>query len=405
MGILSSFKRLMDSALRSLGGSAEGIVKRFSGKRGSPLADRLLSDAVRFAELPSPTEREERRAAFALERLGEYSFQGTVDDDGNILVRISSGGTVDHRPILLFADLGTTRWNPLGSLARVDPDIARGAGLADSLGAAALLSIAEGVCDGSIRPGRDIVLLFAARSLDDPRSGVFARVCDDATLRPAAAIGLSGLGLGSLGGKPLGTYRISVQARIGEPTAGDGAQTAPRNAVSVMTAVAQRIGGIRWDAEGKTACRVRRIEAGTGFGRFPAEGVADIELESGDAAVLDMAMKAVTATAQTIGVEAGAQLTVSVVGHVPVGDPTVGAPLRALAKEAMKTLKIKPYELPGADSASFLSARGVPAIALGIALGKEGLETDDVVIASLESGRRLLAELVERVNSVEWDTA
>lgn len=402
MGFLARLKTAALKGVRGLWTKISTARPRFSRRPSSPLADRLLTDTLRLAELPSPTEKEEKRAEFILERLASLGIPGDVDEDGNITATIPVEGTGDARPLLLFADLGTTRWSPLGSLSRLDPEKAIGAGISDSLGAAALLSIAEGVHSGSIKPGGSLLLLFAARSLHDPRSEIFKRLVEHSALRPAAAIGARGIGLGALSQKPLGTYRLSVMVRTLDPTeaAVHPSETAKgvhsQSAVSAAVLVAQRLGGVKWDSEGATSCHVRRIVAGTGFGRFPTEGVVDIEIESADAKVLEMAMKAATATAETVGKELSANLMVSIVGYVPVGEPSISASLISSAKEAMRELKIKQTDDPGADLAAFLSALGVPAVSLGIAYGHVGIELDEIDVTSIESGRRLLVAMTER---------
>jgi hypothetical protein len=400
MGFLDSVRKTASAMVRFVAGRNSSLAKAFR-RPPAPLADRLLADAVLLSELPSPTEREERRAAFVIERLTALGLLAEADEAGNVFARIPAGSPPDARVLLLFADLGTTRWNPLGSLSRVDLDTASGAGLSDALGAAALLSIAEAASDGSLKRSRDLLLLFAARSLDDPRSDVFARLSEKTRDRPIAAIGLRGFSLGSVPGRPVGTYRVSVHVRTASDSGTElrSAQGEPPSAVDAAVAVARRLSGVKWDAEGATVCKIRRIEAGTGFGRAPTEGVVDIELESADAAVLDLAKKAAIATAETAGRESGAATQVAIIGHIPVGDPRVSAALASLVKDLMKEQKIKVKGEMGADPAAFLSVRGIPAVSIGIALGREGLDADEIEIASIETGRRLVAALTERASA------
>lgn len=399
MGFLESMRKTADAFARLLVGRNSRLARVFR-RPAAPLADRLLADAVLICELPSPTEREERRASFIIERLTALGLLAEADEDGNVFARIPAESPPDARALLFFADLGSSRWHPLGSLSRVDLDTASGAGLSDSLGAAALLSLAEAAVDGSLKRSRDLLLLFASRALDDPRSDVFARLSEKTRDRPIAAIGLHGFSLGSVPGRPLGTYRVSVHVRTaGEQGAEGTALGSSPSAVDAAVAVARRLSGVKWDAEGATVCRIRRIEAGTGFGRMPTDGVVDIELESADAAVLDLAKKAAIATAETAGRESGANTEVSIIGHIPVGDPKVSAALSSLVKDLMKELKIKTKGETGTDPAAFLSVRGIPAVSLGIALGQEGLDTDEIEIASIETGRRLVAALAERASA------
>ena len=130
-------KNLMIRGLRFLTGKTERL---FPHPRGpvNPLADRLLADALRLAELPSPVPGEEPRSLFVLDRLKRCGFVPAVTKSGNIIVRLHTEGAHEE-PVLLFTDLGSMRWHPTERLARLDAETAAGAGLGDSLGPAALI--------------------------------------------------------------------------------------------------------------------------------------------------------------------------------------------------------------------------------------------------------------------------
>lgn len=371
---------------------ARGLSRRGKGLPAGLGIDGLLNDAVRLAELPSPTDKEERRAAFVLSRLAALACPASVDGEGNITARIPSEAPTDQRPLLLFADMGTSRWHPQDSLVRVDPETARGAGLSDSVGAAALLFVAERAMAGELLSRRNLLFLFAARALDDPGPEVFARLASSPRERPSAAIGVRGLFLGDLNVQASGSYRLSVRISLPET---EGSGRGP-SAVAVAAAIVQRLEGVRWDPGWTTACRVRRVSAGRGFGRFPVEGTVDLEIESTESELLELTMKAVTATVATIGEELKAELAISVEGHVPVGDPAIAAPLQELVRRCAKELRVRLRERSGPDPAANLTVRGIPAVSVGLALGREGLDADELRIDSLGVGARLLGALVER---------
>jgi len=401
--MFTKFRAMLVSAVRSVRSNAVSMLG-FLKQARSPLAERLLADALRLAEIPSPTQNEERRAAFIVERLASLGISAQVDEEGNVLARIQGQQPRDGRPLLLFTDLGSARYHPLESLSRLDVDMAYGAGLGDALGAAAMLSLAESLLSGAAQCRRELLLLFAARALDDPKGGIFARLADSAADRPLAALGLRGFFLGSVVSRLQGTYRIEVKLRTDEDARDEtdeggsvkGGAPEPASAVDAAVLVARKLSGVVWDADKQTLCRIRRIEAGTGFGRHPVEGIIDIELESSNGAVLELAMKAAIATAESTGREAKARTEVSVVGYVPVGDAVVSKELTQLTMRTMKELRVKVKESAGSDPAAFLSTLGIPAISVGVALGREGLKTDQVVLDSLERGRKLVSLLVQR---------
>ena len=209
MNRLARFINKIISKLNRLSGKAATALDRVRGA-SSPLADRLLADALRLAEIPSPTHQEEQRAAFILERLANLGISPQMDGRGNILVRIPAAEPLDDSALLLFSDMGSNHWHPLTSLTRLDPQYARGTGLADVLGCAALLSVAEALKEQRLRAGREVTLLFAARSLDDPGGDAFFSISDAPAHFPCAAIGIRGLTLGSVVTNTQGIYRIRI---------------------------------------------------------------------------------------------------------------------------------------------------------------------------------------------------
>jgi hypothetical protein len=401
-------KQLQKDLIRGVNALSGKAALVFHGpkKPASPLADRLLADALRLAEIPSPTSKEEQRAAFVLERLHTLGLVPQVDEEGNVLARIHAPVVVDEPPLLLFTDLGTTRWHPLESLARLDPGQACGAGLGDVLGTAALLSAAESLCTGLCTSGRDILLLFAARTFDDPETNVF-RSFTGPMHRPFAAIGVRAFMLGSVVIHTQGIYRIDIafsldrKEEAGEadrkkaPDPPDSPEDS-RLVVNALLSTARKLSGIHWDANNTTQAYIRRVEAAARFGRTPSEGVLELELESSDPTLLDMAMNAVKATAESAG-GGGLKVTVNVSSFIPVGDPAVSADLARLVQGIMKEQRIKTAVESGCDPSAFLSNQGIPALSLGIVQGQEGRVKDTIEIASIEKGRFLLEKIIERI--------
>ncbi|MDR2630349.1 MAG: hypothetical protein LBC60_05455 [Spirochaetaceae bacterium] len=364
----------------------------------SPLADRLLADALRLAEIPSPTRQEEQRVAFVLERLNSLGFVPRIDENGNVLVRIHSAELVDEPPLLLFTDLGSSRWHPLESLSRLDAAHAAGAGLGDVLGAAALLSVAETIAGGRNICCRDLLLLFAARSFDDPKTDVFYSVTEIPLNRPCAAIGIRGFTLGSIRAHTQGTYRITISFSLDtkkereSPESPDGANIV----VEALLSIVQKLSRITAD-HSAVHFYTRRLEAGTGFGRTPSEGLLEIELESSDASRLDEIRNQVTAAAESAGEGKLLKTTVTVTSFIPVGDPAINADLLREVREIMKELRIKINEENGSDPSAFLSHQGIPALSLGMVNGQEGLLKDNIEIGSIEKGRLLLERIITQV--------
>jgi hypothetical protein len=404
--------------INKLSGKAATALDRVRGA-SSPLADRLLADALRLAEIPSPTHQEEQRAAFILERLTNLGISPQMDEHGNILVRIPAAEPRDNSALLLFSDMGSNHWHPLNSLTRLDPQYARGTGLADVLGCATLLSVAESIRENRLQVERDVTLLFAARSLDDPEGNAFFSISDKPAHFPYAAIGIRGLTLGSVVTNTQGIYRIRItmgreqnekETDREEPEGPEGPDMLMKpeianRVVDTLMSTARKLSGITWDSKGTTHFFIRRIEAGTGFGRAPQEGVLEIELESSDGAQLEMAMNTIKATAENTAKfsvenpkpDPAIKTDVRISSYIPVGEQNNNLELLKIIRELMKDLHIRLREENGADPSAILSNRGIPSFSIGIAKGWEGLNSDTIEIASIEKGRQLIEALVARI--------
>jgi hypothetical protein len=379
-----SIKKLLTRGINVVSGKAAQIFHR-PHKSTAPLADRLLVDAIRIAELPSPAPGEEPRAAFVLERLNQFGLVPKVTAPGNIMARLHAEEAKDESPILLFTKLSSERWHPTECLSRLDEENAVGAGLSDSLGPAALLSMAENYASGVFKPGRDMLLLFTSRSPADLEND-FSAILRDPVNRPFAAIGVRGFSLDRII-HSTGSYclRITLSTETNE---------ASNRLTLTLIDIARSVLGITWDGEGKTRLFIRGIEAETVYGLTPSEGILEIEIESIEGALLELAMNAVKATAEKISEAARLKCETLLLSYIPPGNPEKSGVLFEKVQTIARDLRLKVHEENGADSASFFTAEGIPSLSLGIALGKEGARTDTIRIDSLEKGRRLLERLI-----------
>ncbi|MDR3138690.1 MAG: hypothetical protein LBT95_03340 [Treponema sp.] len=407
--VFSKIKKLGFRLYNSLAGKAARVFHR-PRKVKAPLADMLLADALRLAEIPSPTPGEEQRAVFVLERLKTLGLIFNTDDEGNILVRLHSPQAADERPLLLFAPLGSGRWHPLESLSRLDAQNALGAGLADTLGSAALLSLAETFVAGKLKNCRDLLLLFAVRSLDDPENRVFPSLLENSRYYPFAALGVQGLSLGRVITHARGSYRILISVSqndteedkkktilpAGKAPPDEPAEPSNRVTDFLITA-ARELLNLPWEGEGKTDLYIRCLEAETLFGRTPLEGRLEIELDFSAGSSPEKLFQTLNTVVETLARGTDLKIKIRITSFIPAGDIGINAPLTALLKTVMKEQRIKIKEEGGPDPSAFFAGPGIPALSLGIALGREGGSRDLIEIASVEKGRLLLENLAFRL--------
>lgn len=387
-------------------------LRIFPSLSKSPLSfgDRILADALMLAEIPSPSRREELRAQFVLDRLDLLSVDKSIDKEGNIFVRLYSseqaGFLSEKGPLLFFTDLGTNRWHSVNSLSQLDAVNAKGAGLADVLGTAALLFIIEGIHSGRIVNHTDIMFLFSAHAFDDPKTDSFDLILNHDTPRPYAAFGVQGFSLGSIINRPQGNYQLEI--KIVSPSQNDDNEEAPKKknvsgppsdnqVIDVILSIAKSLSDLDLGYDNATHCYIRQIEGGTGFGSISSEGRIDVEIDSDDAVSLDNALKSVEAALEAVREETECSIEMKTLSHIPAGISLVSEKLIKNIISIMKDIHIKVKEKNGADPASFLLNNGIPSLSLGLAKGRVGLDYDIVDIASVEKGRQLLEDIIGKL--------
>jgi hypothetical protein len=79
---------------------------------------------------------------------------------------------------------------------------------------------------------------------------------------------------------------------------------------------------------------------------------------------------------------------------IPPGNPEKSRELFEIVRKLTKDQHIKITEENGADPASFFTGVDIPALSLGIALGREGTDRDIINLDSVEKGRTVLERLI-----------
>lgn len=354
-----------------------------------PYVSRILSDAILFNEIPSPTEKETLRNDFILRRLTEFGYPTSECDElGNVTTIVPAKESTDEH-VLLFVGTRCDEFSPLESMARLETDHLHGTGIVESsIPVASLLVLAEYLAHNEIQYDRNVLLLFTAHDPGELDSPPLEGFLNRWRRNISYAAFLRGLDLGSIGDRPLGTCKLSVKLRT--PEHGLMAGPSAPSAISSLAGVAARLGGIRWDAQNNTFLNIARIEAGLGFGWLASEGSMDIEAFSPDTAALDVARNAIIATINGVAAETGATVDVSLKSYLPPGNHELNAELGAMVRGVHEKLRItsRPDVIP--TTAAILSSQGVPSVTLGLAAGRKSAAEDYVQISSLEQGFRQL---------------
>jgi acetylornithine deacetylase/succinyl-diaminopimelate desuccinylase-like protein len=360
-----------------------------------PHAQRIISDAVLFNEIPSPTEKEGERVQFILSRLGEFGIaEVTNDAEGNVSA-LFPGSKPTNKFALIFADIENDSYSPLDSSARLSAGRASGSGLADnSVGVATLLVLAEYLQQSGARHDMNIVLLFTCLTSPREEFAGLKRFLASWSGEISFALYVTGIQQGNIETNPLGHYKMTVAAHTQEHEVMENSSQA--SAVWVLSNIAFRLGTIKWDSKNNTTLNIARIVGGVGFGFFPSEGFMELEIYSADTGALDMTKNTVTETIEKIAAETGTAVEITLNSFIPVGNPRINAFLTEILKQVNTELRIKSNFVSVPDKTAILNSFGIPATSIGITRGKKALGEEYVEIAPMETGFRQLLLLLEK---------
>lgn len=373
---------------------ARGLLPRPGGPGVGSAVSRILSDAIQLNETAGAADRAARRTDFIVGKLTEFGYTDPrIDEQGTISVSIATREPAGQA-VLLFADAGFPAEAGADCLVALEGDTARGRGLAEnSVGAAALLALAERLAAEPAGRDRDLILAFTAVTSDTGDTEALRALLQAWAGRLGAAINVRSLTLGRLAERPMGACRLRVRAR----TQGRDVETArgAASAISALAAIAARLGSIRWDSADTTFLHIARLEAGTGFGWHAADGIMEIEIFSTDAGALEVARNAVQATIEKTSEENAAVAEIEVAATHPVAAPEISADLNEILRRVYARLRIRPTTVWIPDQAALVNSHGVPAVSIGITTGKKSLTEESVDIPVIETGFRQLLALLD----------
>jgi acetylornithine deacetylase/succinyl-diaminopimelate desuccinylase-like protein len=389
MKVKIDFKNLFSRIKGSFKGKPSSLASLKQAGRYSPIVTRILSDAMLFNEIPSPTEKEELRIEFILRKFSEFGiYEPYQDDFGNVAAVFPASRPAD-KYVLLFTDIGTEQFSPVDSLVRLTENRAEGMGIADeSLGVAALLNLAEWIQKESVAYQMNVICLFTNLSEENGEFRALEHFIHFYEGQIAFALYVGSINQGNLESKPLGHYKLAV--RVSTPEQEVMNVLGGTSSVTVLSNIAFQLGNIQWDRESDTVLNIARIDAGIGFGYYPNEGVLELEMYSGNPSVLDMMKNTITATIQKIASETRVEVEIRVLSYIPVGNPELNTSLLVTLKEVYSRLKIPIRSVSLPDKTAFLNSFQIPAATVGISVGKKSRKEEYVEIAPIEAGFKQL---------------
>jgi tripeptide aminopeptidase len=350
---------------------------------------RCVEDAVAACEIPAPTGREDRRAAWMAERLREAGLAAAPDREGSVIARAGGG---DGAPFVVAAHLDTVFADVEEIRVRRDGAVLHGPGIGDnSLGLAGLLFLARRAAGA--RTGRPLVLAATVgeEGLGNLR-GARAVVED---LRPAELVALEGGGAGHLITRGVGSARVAVE--VTTPGGHSWQDRGRPSALHVLLALLAPI-----VADPRTASvNVGELHGGAGINVLAPHARATLELRDLDTGRLDAAMERL-ASAVEEHAAGGATVRVEDLGRRPGG---VVADEHPLVRDAVAALEEagagRPRLVASSTDANAALGAGVPAVTVGLAESAGAHALDERVdVTPLPAGLTALARLTARRTAV-----
>jgi acetylornithine deacetylase/succinyl-diaminopimelate desuccinylase-like protein len=345
-------------------------------------ARELVHDIVEVAEIGAPTFSEEARVAWVESRLAGLPGSRRRDAVGNLIWSFGDGPP----QILLTAHLDTVFAEdvPL-AVTRVDSRL-RGPGVGDNAAAiATVIGVVGDLAASGAAGGLAVAFTVGEEGLGNLR-GAHA-VCDE--LKPATMIALEGHGLDEVFVDAIGSVRARVVVR------GPGGHSwVDRELPSAVHALLEL--GSALVAE---PTPLAPVNVGVVSGGRSVNALADVAWLLVERRSLDEKPLA-SFVEQLDGLAVEPPLTVSIEDLVrrPCGRLARDATILRVVRDVRIELGLPDVLVPASTDANAALARGIPALALGVARGS-GMHSvaEQIELDSLELGRRQLELVLRRL--------
>lgn len=323
----------------------------------------IIARAITIQQIPAPTFAEEQRAAYIQEQFESLGLEDVRRDDlHNVYGRVR--GSLPGAPVVISAHSDTV-FGASQELRVTETDgRVAGPGIADnSLGVAALLTLAETLRVQPLRPRRDIwfVANVGEEGLGDLRG---MRAVTDEFGAAVAYLVLEGGLFGFVCHEAIGVrrFRVTVEGPGGHSWGAFGTPSA----IHVLAQFIAALETLPLPSQPKTTYNVGVIEGGTTVNTIARRATMLLDLRS--AGVQELA-DLIAAVGQLIPrfMAPGVEITLESIGDRPAGRIGRRAPLVQEAVAALQAVGQETIEFTaGSTDANIPLSRGYPAVCIGI---------------------------------------
>lgn len=362
-----------------------------------------IEEQIKITEIPAPTFKEQKRAAYFQRRFEELGLKNVrIDAVGNVIGE--RPGVGNGPTLVLAAHLDTVFDENTDVTVKRDGSILKAPGIGDDgRGLTVLLAIARALNEARIETLGNIIFVanVGEEGLGD-LLGTRHLFNEELKGRITHFISIDGAGLG-ITNRAVGSYRYRVTFR-GPGGHSYGAFGLP-NPIHALGRAIEKISRFQVPKEPKTTFNVGRIEGGTSVNSIAHTAGMEVDMRSESAtelAKVDAEFKrAVNAALNEENAfwKSDRKLTVEVkqIGNRPTGEQSADAPIVKTALAADAALGIKSSLEAGSTDSNIPISLGIPAITIdggGRGHGSHSLdETFDTTDSYIGTQRALLIAL------------
>jgi len=340
-------------------------------------ADRVLEEAVRICQIPSPTFDEGERAAYVRARFEALRLKDVaIDAAGNVRGRRPGAGSgpsvavVTHMDTVFPRGTDLTLKRQLGRLAAP--------GLGDnSLSIAAALGIVEALDVAGVATGGD--LYFAATTGEEGLGDLkgMRAYMQDMHDRVGTVVIVDGLTLGRIVHEAVGSrrYKVTYTARGGHSWN----HFPSPSAVHILGRAIADISRLEVPKEPKTTYNVGVIRGGTTVNTIASEAEMLVDMRSVDMRCLADLERSVLAIVDRQAKGGEGQATLDLVGDRPAGVIPAHHPLVQLCTAVYRTFGIATSSKAASTEANVPLSMGIPAVCLSVTSGENEHRPDEFI--------------------------
>lgn len=358
--------------------------------------EEALQLLITLAQIPAPSNHEEKRAQFCKDWLEAQGARGVyIDEALNVVYPI---GCTDSNPVAVFmahSDVVFPDTEPLPLRMEDGKIFCPGVG-DDTANVVALLMAAKYVTTQGLSPREQGVVLVVNSGEEGLGNLKGSRkIMETYAGRVTEFITFDG-GPGRIANRTVGSrrYRVTVTTEGGHSYSAFG----NRNAIAYLASLIDTLYTIKVPPLGKTTYNVGTISGGTSVNTIAQQAEMLYEFRSDERDALDIMENHFRAALEFYRSK-GIGVTAQLVGDRPCAGEVDQAKLQALMNRGSAAVQahfgITPTFGSSSTDCNIPSSLGIPAICVGCILGKGAHTREEYVLAdSLPSGMAVAAQLI-----------